>query len=400
MNFFDKLLDSPRVSDHPKVLSLFGPPEPLAHALAEKGITVESFGETQSWERILHKTEKWDIVFAMSSMDRFYDTVSPEGLELFASWLQAHATVVISSPQKSVIDPERNSIGPTSLPEPFRDFLFFSEVSVSVRGQSPRTLNLLSDQLLWEGNRWIDLTEMFLPPSSNEGEKSPMMRRADKRTIILNDHTVIKIQAGSVDYFDLLEVNQEATVLETLKKDSLKALGIPRLVSVSRGKTLTMLHRDAVYGERLDKFPHVFALSQETILREILAICQKYAAHGLFHNDIRPWNLLSSERGVSLIDYSRISAFDSDSRNLPQILALWGTLIFFTEFQTFFDTPDFSERFDVVIMKQASNFLESRQISLDTLYGKPWRQLAGKDSFSLVSQLADPEDLLARLLGL
>ena len=68
---------------------------------------------------------------------------------------------------------------------------------------------------------------------------------------------------------------------------------------------------------------------------------QRWASAGLFHNDLRPWNLIWSGTDARLIDFADAGALDADVTYLPQAISLAG-LIAWLLGMNFTTGPDFA----------------------------------------------------------
>lgn len=191
-----------------------------------------------------------------------------------------------------------------------------------------------------------------------------------------NEGYVIKSQAGCPDYFDSLEIVREAEALASLPPEIRSALNLPRLLNINQGRAVSTTIRQSINGEPLT------LLSKDSnkgprldLMKKVIDLAASYAQLGLFHNDFRAWNILLTPDGLHLIDFADISTIDQDVRDIPQILALVGTVASICHL----DTQGFplrrGENFDTDLLEILREYLSVRDVNIGSLYEYPWLQL-------------------------
>jgi hypothetical protein len=190
-----------------------------------------------------------------------------------------------------------------------------------------------------------------------------------------SDGTIFKTEVGNAEYFESLEVIREADAIAALGSQIGGTLDLPTVLSLRRGSTLSTLHRQALNGVPLLEALATSALSREALFEQVLDCAIGYSCAGLFHNDFRPWNFLVTSGGLTLIDYAGVSRFDLDTRRLPQVVALIGTLVALSEPSDRMSSVRMFEDFDEDALAVVGPVLHSLGIDIESLYTARWLEL-------------------------
>lgn len=398
MSAFEIVLLAPGLPKNPRVLMLCDYNEATHQWLAARGALVDWREGALEISELSESEEPWDLVVATCSMQRLYNTTLDSQIQQFSRWLRGHSKICLLTPRKFFVDPARNAIGPWRLDEAFLDFEFISELD---RGDSEKPTVVLSDQILWDGEKWREKAEFIRtdhPNDSEEGHRRPSARR---RRHLASDGTIFKTEIGNPDYFESLEVIREAEAIEALGPEIGRTLNFPTVHSLRRGYTVSTLHRQSLTGVPLLQALAVEAMNRDELFQQVLDCAVTYSSLGLFHNDFRPWNFLVTSEGLTLIDYAGVSRFDLDTRRLPQVVALIGTLVALTG--SFTDSPSVRmfEEFDEDALAAIGPALESLGILIESLYTARWLELPSKldrilalghsDLAELVQVICSPE---------
>lgn len=152
------------------------------------------------------------------------------------------------------------------------------------------------DASLQTFNHWTD-TSHGLAGKTHQGT----------RRYFFSDDCMVKLFSlqGPRGEFNVEEIMQEARVLCEIP-DGIVA---PEVISVGKNEHEAWLVRTILPGEllleRLARHERVDALG---ILKQVLKQASLLEEHGLFHQDIRTWNILISDEGkATLIDYGSLS---------------------------------------------------------------------------------------------
>jgi len=157
----------------------------------------------------------------------------------------------------------------------------------------------------------------------------------------------------------------EAAFLDGVDERVRDSLGLPTVLSLRRGRAVTTLVREDLVG---GPPPEV-----DQQLTAIVDVAARYAALGLFHNDFRPWNLLWDGDRATMLDFSDTSSLDDDVRDLPQVLALAGTLAAVA-------TPEirWGDVFHVDLLDLADRCGLFDAGPSERLFGDPWLRLPSR----------------------
>jgi len=95
-------------------------------------------------------------------------------------------------------------------------------------------------------------------------------------------------------------------------------LGIPINISSNEGLVFDTSKRKKINGIDLHKIKTID--DSHEILKEFIQLCRKFSKAKIYHNDIRPWNILWNGKKCVFIDFEYSSKYDQDTSNYPQIL--------------------------------------------------------------------------------
>lgn len=393
MNHLTIALGAPGISERPRALLLWGTNETTYHWLAARGVEVETIVGSQNLSKVLDSEDRWDLIIVTVSVQRFYDTSSRVEIERFSQWLRSHSVVTLLTPRKHYVDPTRNGIGPWRLDPEFFEFTFTTEVKSDVTGEP---MAILSDHGLWNGERWL-ARDAFHSGRLSRAEQVNGGGSILRRQHFAKDGSIFKVEVGSPEYFDSIEILREAAAIQNLSADMREIAGLPNVISVQRGSAISVLHRDAIEGTPLLDVVQSEGVSPGALARHVFLAAVSYARVGLFHNDFRPWNIVVTGTSATLVDYADVSCHDLDSRSLPQIVALFGTLVAVGPWDTTDEPIRMFEHFDTDTLNLAEPLLRRLNVSLESLYYEPWLELPFK--INAMDQLEEYSlDELARIL--
>ena len=382
---------APGLPKNPRVLMLCDDDEVAHKWLVTQGALVDWRHGALDVSELTQSEEAWDLIVATGSMQRLYDTTPDSLIQQFSRWLRSHSKICLLTPRKFFVDRARNGIGPSRLDEAFLDFEFISELD---RGDSGKPTVVLSDRVLWDGEKWREKAEFIRtnhPSTHQEAQYQPSTRR---RYHLASDGTIFKTEIGSPDYFESLEVIREAEVIEALGPEIGRTLNLPAVLSLRRGHTVSTLHRQTLTGMPLLEALTSSRVDREELFQQVLDCAVTYSSLGLFHNDFRPWNFLVTSRGLALIDFAGVSRFDLDTRRLPQVVALIGTLVALSGSFAKLPSVRMFEDFDHDALATIGPALESLGIEIESLYATRWLELPAKRDRILALRNSDFADLV------
>ena len=390
------LLAGAGLGDDPKVLFVSWDLEPGSlGSLETTGRTSIAKGEA-ALEGLVQTGGDWDVIIAIDCMQRFYDTQSPQRLRRFAEWAARVSRLLLITPRRDFLDRGAFDLGPYRIPIEFEGFYHFSEVP-PWGDASAEPVVALSNDVLFDGQRWHtsqSLSETGGKPKTlswNHLELPP-------RTFFSADNTVIKIHISSPAYFEANTVEREARVLKALSSIAQSGIALPALHYSQSGLVATTLVRDRILGDPLDwealsgSESHRIATAQSAV-----ALACDLATKGVFHNDFRPWNLLQSASGLVMVDFADVGFADLDVRNLPQVVALAGSLMMILGLSWNGTPVRGGEHFDHDIITIVNDYFSTRSARIEDLYHDAWLALPAQQTAIIKALSGDVEALFDAL---
>jgi O-antigen chain-terminating bifunctional methyltransferase/kinase len=136
---------------------------------------------------------------------------------------------------------------------------------------------------------------------------------ADTRRFFFGEDRIIKLFRLDNDSYrerNLLEWGNEVSFLKKPPSDYL----VPRLAAHGRNDAEAWIARECLPGNRLDKYIAAgAAYDPHRVVRDVLSQLVALERVGLYHDDVRTWNVLIDPQGhATLIDYGAISQRRSD----------------------------------------------------------------------------------------
>jgi len=209
------------------------------------------------------------------------------------------------------LDPALTPLGPWRPPAWMRPLGVVTEMNLP--GTRP-PLAFLSRTHALCGDRMIRFSETLAESSSPHGD--------GWSTVGTDGRLVLKAEVASTEYLERTQVLGEARFLADQGNGSLRT-SLPRLRATSAGVAVNTLLREAVPG-----VPFALGAAERRVYaaQAFLTAQVDWSRAGLFHNDLRPWNLLMDGPHVRLIDFADAGPADADVDGLPQVIALAGVL--------------------------------------------------------------------------
>ncbi len=265
---------------------------------------------------LLGRALEIDLVIAVDGWARLLSTNTPGARTLIIEWMRQHASISLIEAPRRVLAPDLNDLGPFEVSAYLGDYRYLAEpVFVEGGGGLDTPLVLASDRWLLVEGEWIaddDIAWLGDPPKA--------LQEKPVRTFRVPGDRIVKVECTSEDYFERTQVVGEWSFLDGAPDAMRVRLGLPRVHSLVRGRAVATLVRDDVVGGSGDDLPVAVRLAG------IIDVTGRYAEAGVFHNDVRPWNVVWDGNCPRLVDFTDASLVDDDVRDLPQVLALAGTL--------------------------------------------------------------------------
>jgi hypothetical protein len=160
--------------------------------------------------------------------------------------------------------------------------------------------------------------------------------------------------------------SREFGFISNLKLIDKIKLRIPIKVFLKKGLTFDILQRKNITGISLSEIKTIS--DSQKMLKEFIKLCRKFSKAKIYHNDIRPWNILWDGKKCIFIDFENSSRFDQDVSNFPQILL-------------FFAIANYIKTSDPIriwgmedIIQQNSKYLYSNEAC--TLFYNSWEKIS------------------------
>jgi predicted Ser/Thr protein kinase len=312
------------------VLVLGDPAARICRELREHGLMITCCTDLQSspdadhagalvssLDSLLDGGGRWDAVVALDGFDRINDVRSPVARSRMMHGLRQITDLLVLTPaRRECPAPDLNDLGPYDTADLFACFPLLTECELTPTGGSAGPLIVASTQLLGLGDQWVRASELRELSRTASGVSHTV------RTFEWHD-AIIKVEAASEHYFERCQALAEARFLTTVDESIAVRLSLPRVRLIERGRAVSHVLRDRVEGRSLEPGE---ARGSPQLLEHVVSAAADLAACGLFHNDLRPWNLLYDGSNVRFVDWAEASTCDADVRGLPQVLALAGTL--------------------------------------------------------------------------
>ena len=320
-------LPGPSIRD---VLILGDPVGRLCQQLRDAGMEVTCCPDLQSTpsgehsgvvvtslDDLLSSSGHWDAIVAVDGFGRIYEVRSPLVRTRMIRDLRRLTDVFVVAPaRRERAAPDLNDLGPYDLHDLFSLYPFLTELPRDPFSTHDAPVILASSRVLGIGSEWVSSSNLTELSRTASGVSMSV------RTFAWRD-TIVKVEAASEHYFERCQALTEALFLGSLDDATATRLDMPRVRLVQRGRAVSTVVRDRVPGSPLRPGE---AARNPLLLAHVMAAITAMAAAGLFHNDLRPWNILWDGHSVRLIDWAEAGWFDSDIRGLPQVIALAGTL--------------------------------------------------------------------------
>ncbi len=218
---------------------------------------------------------------------------------------------VVAPLQRQSLDPALTPLGPWRPPKWMRTLGVVTEIKSS---QDTATHAFVSRTHAICGRQAFEFSRTLAESESPHGDGWSML--------VTDGQLVLKAEIACADYLERTQVPGEARFLTDVRTDAIRDL-LPRLHTVNVGMGVNTLIREKVEGASTTS---AFPASGLTCALSLLSEHQRWASTGLFHNDLRPWNLIWSGTDARLIDFADAGTLDADVTYLPQAIALAGLI--------------------------------------------------------------------------
>ena len=175
----------------------------------------------------------------------------------------------------------------------------------------------------------VDVNGTRYPYSTSSSiayDGSPLAETEARRRYYFGDGFVIKeYEFATVSEQNLRQALRELNTYANSLVDVPVWHG-PMMLDFEMSRVRSMIVLARVDGELLSDLPRRSATDAVSIARDVLRTLADLSAAGLFHNDVRSWNILFGPDGAWLIDYGLSGPFESDGDVVGLLWALHTSL--------------------------------------------------------------------------
>lgn len=159
---------------------------------------------------------------------------------------------------------------------------------------------------------------------------------------------------------------KEFEFLSNLELRNKVKLRTPIKIRLNKGLIFDTSKRKKITGINLHEIQNFHESLK--ILKEFIQLCRKFSKAKIYHNDIRPWNILWDGKKCVFIDFEFSSKYDQDTSNYPQIL-------YFFAMANYIKKLDQLKIWDIEnIIQQNSNFFHSNEAH--KLFYSSWEKIS------------------------
>ncbi len=253
--------------------------------------------------------DRFDLVLLLSVIHHVAFHVSQETAESTVARLRSSVPVLLAElavAEEPLYWAAALPADPASI---FGDALFVRELRRTGTHLSDvvRPLFFVSDTYWYAANE-IDAIEH----ARRGGHRFAKPSFRSTRTYLISDDRVLKMLSITGDDAEVnrRELDGEVAFLRDMESEGT----YPRVIGVDEDSRSLFLLREKIDGQLLiDAIDAGHAFDSFLVVRDLLKECIELERRGLYHSDIRVWNVLARRRGkFSLIDYGAISPSPND----------------------------------------------------------------------------------------
>jgi O-antigen chain-terminating bifunctional methyltransferase/kinase len=266
-------------------------------------------------EFISGDNSNYDLVFCLSVLHHVYHFEGAPSATRLLNWISKNSTAVVF---ELALRSERYMYWSKSLPEFYwQDLAEFSYISefggfTNHLGSKSRPLILASNKFQFIDGVLVDDTSLKRILTHKYADKNAIQRRVYRL-----ENRLYKSGFALPDSIN--EVKKEFEILNSGKLSYLSNGNLNPVVHHS-SEFLFMYSRAYIPGLILTEIIDPQELRQLTPV--LVALIAGLRERGLFHNDLRPWNIVLHEGTLTFIDFGNISTNECDVSQLSSELVL------------------------------------------------------------------------------
>lgn len=313
--------------------------------LASRGAKVTAVDYSQPnidvCKKLLSESEGFNVEFLLGSIEIIVkDKIQPQeydmvlGLSVFHHIVYEHGVDFVLDLFKIITNKIETGIFEFALnseplywaecqhpdPRAFIDFFNYQH-QISMFGTH---LSSVERPLFFASNTYWNIGNEYgvIDSFSRRSHQLDMLYHNNNRRYYFSGDNIIKIFINRTDYDNWTELNEEYKFLQS----PIEGYRAPKLVNYGSNNGESWLVRKVMPGELLlNIIMDGRNYDDEHVIEQVLQQLSLLEEKSLYHNDLRPWNLLLTEDGeISIIDYGSISNLILDGDDLyGQMLSLF-----------------------------------------------------------------------------
>jgi tRNA A-37 threonylcarbamoyl transferase component Bud32 len=270
-------------------------------------------------------SEKYDLVICLSVIHHIYHINKASAAQEVIGWVQSHSLTAI---YELALTEEKYMYWSKSQPKNiWRDFLtyyFAQELGwfATHLGTSKRPLIFFSSQYIMDlDNKIYSIDEITIFEAHKWSDFNQKYRRSfllDNRIYKLQFHLPNEETETQLEYKFLLNFGINSYNFNFSKLE-------PKILFGSVASTF--ISRNFIEGERVDLMD-LSKVKRVEVASNLIQRVQQLSELKLFHNDLRPWNLLWTGSTLQFIDFGDIHSEFKDVNQMPLDLVLILNLLF------------------------------------------------------------------------
>lgn len=280
----------------------------VCRALADERGDAISIFETKTIDDTLEKLKpgEYDLVLGLSV---FHHLIDEKGLEHVREIYRGLARKTLACLFEFGLAEEPVYWGPSQPASPrqqLEDFAFVHEIS-----QSETHLSQIRRPLYFASNAcWFfgKIAGVFDRWTMVSNKSAGDTHEGTRRFFFGNKFLIkqLRLDHAVRGHYNDQEWRNEIELLRAPPAD----LDLPKLIEFGKNSADAWLVRECLPGESLDRklAKHATDYDPHLVLRDVLQQLVRFEAYGLYHNNVRTWNvLINSEGRAFLIDYGAIT---------------------------------------------------------------------------------------------
>jgi hypothetical protein len=333
--------------------------------------------------------EKYDLALVVGSLDHVYRCLNIDKQAEFSDFIRFNSRASIWEIPVFEQSAHWNWSLPKNMFDLFERFSYIKELSW-LRSHSRgalRPILFISDELIFSSNQIKRFRQSDIFQKHEYVDGNTLSRKTFKV-----EESIIKTEIHPPNMANNSDIFLESKFLTDCPTEILSKFSFPKILGIEKGVLVSQFERTLIPGKRLDEV--LSAANARLILRKFLSLMSELAKHGVFPNDLRPWNILWDEDKCHLIDFSSTDYFDRDVHFVPQVVSFLATADYI--FSAKSGTPTWRlNEIMVGLGKQEFIYTERREL----IYDYAWREIVSNYDFLDQLPYEDIEATLSMILG-